>query len=48
MMAWVMPLFKYVKSIAEGRSAGFSVGDLNMAEERNAVLSRVVSEACAA
>lgn len=45
MKAWVMPLFKNGKPIAKGREAGFSVGDLNMAEGRNPVLARLVSEA---
>lgn len=46
MKAWVMPLFKNGKPIAKGRELGFSAGDLNMAEGRNPVLARLVSEAC--
>lgn len=45
MKAWVMPLYKNGKPVAKGREPGFSVGDLNMAEGRNAVLARLVSEA---
>lgn len=46
MKAWVMPLFSKGKPIPRGKEAGFTVGDLNMADGRNPVLGRLVSEAC--
>lgn len=46
MKAWVMPLYSKGKPIPKGKEPGFSVGDLNMADGRNPVLGRLVSEAC--
>lgn len=46
MKAWVMPLYTKGKPIPRGREPSFVVGDLYMAEGRNPVLGRLVSEAC--
>ncbi|ELG7182104.1 TPA: hypothetical protein ACP3ZG_001596 [Pseudomonas aeruginosa] len=46
MQAWVMPLFSKGKPIAQGKEPPFVTGDLNMADGRNPVLGRLVSEAC--
>ncbi|HGM4435012.1 TPA: hypothetical protein ACKPIN_003513 [Pseudomonas aeruginosa] len=46
MKAWVMPLYSKGKPIPKSKESGFSVGDLNMADGRNPVLGRLVSEAC--
>ncbi|MEA8592117.1 hypothetical protein PZT57_26085 [Pseudomonas aeruginosa] len=45
MQAWVMPLFSKGKPIAKGKEPAFATGDLNMADGRNPVLGRLVSEA---
>ncbi len=46
MKAWVMPLFSKGKPIPKGKEPPYVTGDLNMADGRNPVLGRLVSEAC--